>query len=302
MDEELFHQLHHVIVIGEGLVELQHGEFRIVGPVDPLVPEVLGDLIYPLEPAYDEPLEVKLIGDAEVHGPVQGIVLGDERPGRRPSVEGLEGRGLHLEEVLPVHEGSNGRNDPGPGPKNLTDMWMNSQVRVALPIPGFHIGKAGVDDLFPRLWVLFRLPEGEGTKGLGQDLPGLDPNRHLSGPSSEERTFHSQPVPKIHEFQNMFEGFFPQDIFPEIELDVTGPVFHMAECALPVTPEALQAASHPDLGSMPILCEGFSLLRFLEELPGGGGQMGSFEAVGKGVDPLLLKEVQLLPPNLHDLV
>ena len=97
-------QAHHVVVVGVGLVELQHGELRIVGPVHALVPEVVADLVDPLEAAHQEPLEVQLVGDPQVERHVQRIVVGDERPGRGAAVERLQDRGLDLEKPPLVEE------------------------------------------------------------------------------------------------------------------------------------------------------------------------------------------------------
>ena len=85
-------------VVGVGLVQLQHGELRIVGPVHPLVPEVVADLVDPLDAAHQQPLQVQLVGDAEVERHVQRVVVGHEGPRRRAAVERLQDRRLDLEE------------------------------------------------------------------------------------------------------------------------------------------------------------------------------------------------------------
>ena len=100
----LLGQLHDVVVVGVGLVELQHGEFRIVGPVHPFVPEVVPDLVDPLEAADQQPLEVQLVGDPQVERHVERVVVGDERPRRGAAVEGLEHRRLDLEKAALVEE------------------------------------------------------------------------------------------------------------------------------------------------------------------------------------------------------
>ena len=92
-------QLHHVAVVGVGLVELEHGELGIVGPIHALVAEVVADLVHPLQPAHQQPLEVQLVGDPEIERHVERVVVGDERPRRRAAVERLQDRGLHLEEA-----------------------------------------------------------------------------------------------------------------------------------------------------------------------------------------------------------
>ena len=94
---------HHPGVVGVRLVELEHRELRIVRPVDPLVPEVVPDLVHPLEPADDQPLEVQLVGDAQVERHVERVVVRHERTRRRAAVQRLQHRRLDLE-VVPAVE------------------------------------------------------------------------------------------------------------------------------------------------------------------------------------------------------
>ena len=97
-------ELHHVAVVGVRLVELEHRELGIVRPVDPLVPEVVPDLVDPLEPADQQPLEIQLVRDAQVERHVERVVVRHERPRRRAAVERLQDRRLDLEEAPPVEE------------------------------------------------------------------------------------------------------------------------------------------------------------------------------------------------------
>jgi hypothetical protein len=132
--EQRLHPLHHDLVVGEGLVVLEHRELRVVGPIDPLVPEVLPDLVDPLEAPHDQPLQVELVRDPEVEGRVEGVVMRRKRPGRRAPVEGLEDRGLHLEEVPGIQELPNGPDHRGPLHEDLPHLGVDRQVGVPLPV------------------------------------------------------------------------------------------------------------------------------------------------------------------------
>ena len=90
--EQVLGEVHEVAVIGVGLVELHHGEFRVVAGGEPLVPEVAVDLVDPLEAADHQALEVQLRGDAQVELHVQGVVVGDEGPRRRPARDDVHHR------------------------------------------------------------------------------------------------------------------------------------------------------------------------------------------------------------------
>ena len=66
-------------------------------PVDALVPEVVPDLVHAVEAAHDEPLEIQLVGDAQVQRHVERVVVRRERPRRRAAVQRLQHRRLDLE-------------------------------------------------------------------------------------------------------------------------------------------------------------------------------------------------------------
>jgi hypothetical protein len=67
-----------------------------------LVAEVAVDLEDPLHPADQEPLEEQLGRDPQVQVQVQGVVVGDERFGRRPAGDRLHHGRLDFEEALRV--------------------------------------------------------------------------------------------------------------------------------------------------------------------------------------------------------
>ena len=61
-----------------------------MGPVHALVPEVVPDLVDPLDPAHQQSLEIQLVRDPEVQRHVERVVVGDERLRRRATVERLQ--------------------------------------------------------------------------------------------------------------------------------------------------------------------------------------------------------------------
>src|SRR4030042_6952712 len=96
----LFRDRHHVVKIRIGLVELKHGEFRIVSAVDPFVAEALADFIDPVADARGEALEIWLQGYAQVERGVKGVVAPADRRGRGAAVHRLEDRGFNPEKIL----------------------------------------------------------------------------------------------------------------------------------------------------------------------------------------------------------
>ena len=98
--EEVLREGHHVPQVLAGGVELHHGELGIVLVADAFVAEAAVDLEDLLEAAHDEPLQVELRCDPQVEVHVQGIVVGDEGPGRGAARDGLHHGGFHLQVAL----------------------------------------------------------------------------------------------------------------------------------------------------------------------------------------------------------
>ena len=95
MDEALDH-FGAVVVGAPGLVGFQHCELGAVGGIHALVTEVAVDLKDAFHATNHAPLEVQLGGDAQVEIDIQGVGMGDKRPGRRTTVQGLQHGGFHL--------------------------------------------------------------------------------------------------------------------------------------------------------------------------------------------------------------
>ena len=74
-----------LLVVGVGLVPLEHRELGVVLVGDALVAEVLAELVDAVDAADDEALEVELGRDPQVEVAVERVVVGGERaaPGRR---------------------------------------------------------------------------------------------------------------------------------------------------------------------------------------------------------------------------
>ena len=103
--------LHRVAVVGVRLVPLDHRELRVVFVGHALVPEVLADLVHPLEPADDQPLQIELRRDAQVEVAVQRVVMRDEGPRRRAARQVGEHRRLDLDEAAVVEEAPDAADD-----------------------------------------------------------------------------------------------------------------------------------------------------------------------------------------------
>ena len=98
--DELLEPGRGVVVVGVGLVPLEHRELGVVLGRDALVAEVLAELVDAVDAADDAALQVELGRDPQVEVAVEGVVVGGERPRQRAAVERLEHRGLDLDETV----------------------------------------------------------------------------------------------------------------------------------------------------------------------------------------------------------
>ena len=87
--DQLLDHLHHVGVVGVGLVGLQKSVLGVVLGRYSFVAEYATDFVNLFKSGDYHPLQVELGGDSQVQLAVEGVVVGDERPGGRAAVERL---------------------------------------------------------------------------------------------------------------------------------------------------------------------------------------------------------------------
>ncbi len=104
--DELPRALHRVAVVGVRLVPLDLRELGRVLVRVALVAEVLRELVDPLEPADDQPLEIELVGDPEIQVLVEQVRVRRERLREAAAIARLEDRRLDLDEALAVEVGA----------------------------------------------------------------------------------------------------------------------------------------------------------------------------------------------------
>ncbi len=110
------------VVVGVGLVPLDHRELGVVLGRDALVAEVLAELVDAFQTTDDAALEVELGGDPQVEGAVQRIVVGGEGPRQGAAVDRLQDWGLDLEETLAVEIGADRGDDASAVAKAPADL------------------------------------------------------------------------------------------------------------------------------------------------------------------------------------
>ena len=106
--DQLLGELHQVVVVGVGLVELEHGELGVVLGADAFVAEVAVDLVDAVEAADDQALQIELRRDAQEEVHVERVVMGLEGPRRGAAGDLLHHRRFDFEVAALVEEAGGG--------------------------------------------------------------------------------------------------------------------------------------------------------------------------------------------------
>ena len=154
-------------VVGIGLVQLEHRELGVPAIAEALVAEHPADLEHLLEAAGDQPLEVELGRDAQVHVHVERVVVGDERLRVRAAGQRMQDRRLDFDEPAVFEPAAHERHEPAAQLERLADVVAHPQVDVTLAVPG-----VGVGDAVPLV--------GERPRRFGEQHPLVDPHRELA--------------------------------------------------------------------------------------------------------------------------
>ena len=135
-------EVHHVVVVGVGHVELEHGELGVVLRRDAFVAEVAVDLVDAVHAADHQPLQVKLGRDAQVEVDVERVVVRDERLGHRAAGDGMHHRRLDFDEAVAVEKAPQRLHDLRALDEDLAHFGIHRQVDVAAAIARLHILQA----------------------------------------------------------------------------------------------------------------------------------------------------------------
>ncbi len=104
MTHQALGEIHHVVVVGVGLIKLEHRKLGIVLGRDALVAEVAVDFVDAVEPAHNQAFEIKLRRDPQVQAEVKGMVMSHEGARHGPPGERLHHGRLDLEIPLGIQK------------------------------------------------------------------------------------------------------------------------------------------------------------------------------------------------------
>ena len=281
MLEQFLHEVHHPVVVLVGHVQLEHGEFRVVEAAESFVPEVLTDFVDALVAPHDQPLQVQLVGNAQVELHVERVVVRDERPGRSAPVHRLQNGRFDLQIAPFVQEPSDRRNHARPLAENLPHLGIDDQIGVPLPVAKFLVRHLVVD-----LPVLL-FDDGQRTERFGQQLqpPGVDGD--LAHARAEHEALHAHDVANVQQLlEDLIVKAFGQVLTPDVHLDAAGLVLQIEKGGLPHDAPRHDAAGNRHLvgfGRRPVLPR---LVPFIVKVLQDLGRMGrNLPAIGVRIDP-----------------
>jgi len=134
-------KLHHSVVVGISLIEFHKCELGIMSGIDSFVPVHSSDLVYSLESADNESLEVELEGYPEFYILIKCIVVGLEGSGCCTARIGYEGGSFDLHEITAVKEVSYLLDDPGSSDKCILYFGIHDQINISLSVSGICVGQ-----------------------------------------------------------------------------------------------------------------------------------------------------------------
>ena len=216
--EQVLDQVHDAAVVGERLIELDRRELGVVARVHALVAEDAADLVYALEPADDQPLQVKLRLDAQEHVDVERVVMRDERPGRRADLEGAEHRRVDLEEAVGIEVLADRLDDLRARDKGLAHVRVHDHVQIPLAIAQVGVLEA-VELLRQRVQALREQ----------RDLPGV--HGHLAQARAEHRAADADHVSEVEVLEARV-GVLADVVRPDVDLYLAVAVEEMREARL----------------------------------------------------------------------
>ena len=139
MDDHVLGQIHHAVIVGICLINLNGGELRIVSGVHAFVAEDTTDLIDTLHAADNQSLQMQLGRNAHVHVDVQRVVMRDKRTRSSTARNRVQTRCLYFHKALAVTEVADFANDLRAILKGAAHFRIDNQIHVTAAIANIGV-------------------------------------------------------------------------------------------------------------------------------------------------------------------
>ena len=124
------YKIHHPLIIFIRYVQLYLCKFGVVKAWHAFVAKVFWKFIHTIETTYNQSLEIKFVGDAQVERHVQRIVVCLERAGRRTTIQRLQHGRLHLQIALIIQVLPHGVNELCAFDKCFSYLRIYNQINI----------------------------------------------------------------------------------------------------------------------------------------------------------------------------
>ena len=213
--ERVFSQRHEIVIVGIGLIKLQHRELRIMDRRKAFITKIAIQFKDPLEAADDQPLEIEFRRDAQIQIGVQRVMVRREGTGSRPTGDGVHHRRFDFKKSAVGQIRAKAGDHPAARLKDAVDAGGGHQVNVALPITDFDV----------RQPVPFFRKRSEPFRQKRQRL-------HLHGEfiglRAEHGPVNADPIAEIQDLRKA-KGVIAQRVLAKIHLKPMRPLLKRGE-------------------------------------------------------------------------
>ena len=253
MLDELFGEIHVVLVVPVGAVIFEEREVGKVRRVEAFVAEAARELVHALEPARDRALEVRFGRDPQVHVDVERVVVGDERPRQRAARLVGQHRRVYFHKAVFVKELADGADDPRALLEPLHVLGRRDEVEIPAAVHQFLVGEA--------VELLRQGPQRFGQKRPARHVDGL-----FARARGDDLAFDADEIPHVNSLHEQLE-LLRQLVLLEGELHGAGAIEQVAERELAEPADRDDAACGPHrLGAVGKLLRVGKQVRLLKAL------------------------------------
>ncbi len=133
--KQILGQLDQVFIISVGIVEFEHGEFRIMFRRHTFVAEIAVYFKHAIHSADDKSLQIKLGCDPQVERHIESIMVCLERLGSRTAGNRMHHRRLDLDKFKRFEKCAYRIDKRSPLYKDLLDRLVDDQIDIPPPVP-----------------------------------------------------------------------------------------------------------------------------------------------------------------------
>ena len=221
------------MIVGVGLVGLEHGELGIPAPSQAFVAEVAVDLVDAVEAADDQALQIKLGRDAQVEIHVERVVMGDERPRDGAAGDGLHHRRFDFDEAVRVEGAAHRLHQLRALQKDFAHLGIHHQVDIALAVAQFDVGEP-----VPLL--------GQGQQVFAEEGDLLDVDAEFAGAGAEQISADADVVAEVEQFVEL-ESLVADGIFLDVDLQPLAALLEVGESGLAHEADRHDASGDADI-------------------------------------------------------